>query len=81
MIRAHWTALCTLLALLAGLPAHAADPAGMVKVAKGQVSIERDGKKLPATVGSQIEVADRVPMVRLASRCATIHCCRPARIR
>ena len=60
MIRAHWTALCTLLALLAGLPAHAADPAGMVKVAKGQVSIERDGKKLPATVGSQIEVADRV---------------------
>jgi hypothetical protein len=60
MIKAHWAALCALLALLPGSPAFAADPAGMVKVAKGQVSIERGGKKLPAEVGSQIEVADRV---------------------
>jgi hypothetical protein len=60
MIKAHWAALCALLALLSGSPVFAADQAGMIKVAKGQVSIERDGKKLPAAVGSPIEVADRV---------------------
>ncbi|MBL8429694.1 MAG: FecR domain-containing protein [Dechloromonas sp.] len=60
MIRAHWAALCALLPLFSGSPAHAADPAGMVKVAKGQVSIERDGKMLPATIGSQVDVADKV---------------------
>ena len=60
MIKAHRAALCALLALFSGSPAFAADPAGMVKVAKGQVSVERDGKKLPAMVGTPIEVADRV---------------------
>lgn len=60
MIKAHWVALCTLLASFPGLSAHAADPAGMIKVAKGQVSIERAGKKLAADVGTSVDVADRV---------------------
>lgn len=60
MIKAHWVAVCALLLSLSGLSAHAADSAGMIKVAKGQVSIERDGKKLDAEVGSKIEVADRI---------------------
>jgi len=60
MIKAHWAALCALPLLLPALPVQAADPAGMVKVATGQVSIERNGKKLPADVGSLVEVADRV---------------------
>ncbi|MBU1365135.1 MAG: FecR domain-containing protein [Gammaproteobacteria bacterium] len=60
MIKAHRVALCALLALSSGPSALAAEAAGMVKVAKGQVSIERNGKKLPAAVGSLVEVADRV---------------------
>lgn len=38
----------------------AVDPAGMVKVSKGQVSIERRGEKLPATVGTPIMVSDKL---------------------
>jgi hypothetical protein len=60
MIKAHRVALCTLLASFSCLSAHAADPAGMIKVAKGQVSIERAGKKLAADVGTSVDVADRV---------------------
>ena len=56
MIKAHWAALCVMLAC----SAQAAEPAGTIKVVKGSVSIERDGKKLPASVGSQVEIADRV---------------------
>ncbi len=32
----------------------------MIKVSKGAVSIERDGKKLAADVGAPVQVADRV---------------------
>ena len=32
----------------------------MVKVAKGSVSIEREGKRLEATIGTPVMVADRV---------------------
>jgi len=46
--------------LISSLPALAAEQAGMIKVSKGQVSIERDGKKLVAEVGMPILVADRV---------------------
>ncbi len=59
-IKAHWIAVCVLLAAIFSLPAHAADRAGMVKVAKGQVTIERDGKIQAAAVGSPVEVADRI---------------------
>ena len=38
---------------------HAAD-IGQVKIAKGQVTIERQGMAMPATVGSRLQVADVV---------------------
>lgn len=47
--------LCAVLAL----PTLAAE-AGRVKVSKGDVHIERDGKRLPAPVGATIQVRDTV---------------------
>ena len=49
------------LAVLAGavVAAHAAD-IGQVKIAKGQVTIERQGKAMPAAVGARLQVADVV---------------------
>lgn len=38
----------------------AGEAAGMVKVVKGTVSIERDGKRQSAGVGMPVEVADRI---------------------
>ena len=38
-------------------PAGAAD-IGQIKTAKGQVSIERDGRSLPGTVGARLQPAD-----------------------
>ena len=48
-------------ALLAGwaIAAGAAD-IGQVKIAKGQVTIERQGKSMPAAVGARLQVADIV---------------------
>ncbi len=60
MIKTHWAALCVLAAAVAPGVAGAGDVAGMVKVAKGTVSIERDGKRLAAGVGTPVEVADRL---------------------
>ena len=60
MIKAHWAGICMLLAALTTLPAQAGEAAGMIKVSKGAVAVERDGKKLLAAVGMSIEVADRV---------------------
>lgn len=40
-------------------PVQAAD-AGRIKVSKGEVQIQRDGKRLPAPVGAIIEVRDTV---------------------
>jgi len=60
MIRSHW-ALGGLAALsILAFPAQAAEQAGMVKVSKGAVSIERDGKRVTADVGTPVLVADRV---------------------
>jgi hypothetical protein len=39
--------------------ANAAD-IGQIKVAKGQVSVERQGKTSPATVGARLQTSDRV---------------------
>ena len=49
------------LAVLAGgvVAAHAAD-IGQVKIAKGRVTIERQGKAMPAAVGARLQVADVV---------------------
>ncbi len=48
-----------LLCALVALPSLAAE-AGRVKVSKGEVQIERDGKRLPAPVGATIQVRDIV---------------------
>ena len=50
-----------LLGLLCSWPvaASAAD-IGQVKIAKGQVTIERQGTTIPATVGARLQVADTV---------------------
>lgn len=47
--------LCSALATFAG----AAD-IGQIKVSKGQVSIEREGRSLPAAVGTRVQTADVV---------------------
>ncbi|MCZ4313541.1 FecR domain-containing protein [Comamonadaceae bacterium G21597-S1] len=46
--------------LLAHMPARAAEEAGMVKVSKGQVSVQRGDQPLPAPVGTRIYSNDRV---------------------
>ena len=48
-------------AVLSGwtVAAHATD-IGQVKIAKGQVTIERQGKSMPAAVGARLQVADIV---------------------
>jgi hypothetical protein len=48
-----------LLCALVALPALAGE-AGRVKVSKGEVQIERDGKRLPAPVGAVIQARDTV---------------------
>jgi len=48
-----------LLCAVVALPALAAE-AGRVKVSKGEVQIERDGKRLPAPVGAMIHTRDTV---------------------
>jgi hypothetical protein len=66
MSRFH-TAICrtvsgialALFAAASTLPAFAAD-AGRVKVSKGTVSIQRDGRRLPAPVGVAIQAQDTV---------------------
>jgi len=60
MIKTHWAALCVLAAAVAPGTAGAGEAAGMVKIAKGTVSIERDGKRQAAGVGMPVEVADRI---------------------
>lgn len=46
--------------LLALATAHANQDAGMVKVSKGAVVLERAGQRLPAPVGSRIMTMDRL---------------------
>lgn len=45
---------------LSCLPALARDEAGVVKISKGEVLIERDSQKQPAPVGTRIFASDRV---------------------
>ncbi len=51
------TLLC-LAAALAVLPAWANDDIGVVKVSRGAVQVEREGKLVPATVGMAIRASD-----------------------
>ncbi len=54
-----YATICAALLLAAPL-VWAADVAGTVKVSKGQVMVERDQQKLPASVGTPIYSSDRV---------------------
>lgn len=60
MTGSHWTIALIAAGLGCACPALADEPAGMVKISRGQVSIERQGQVLPATVGTQVLVADRL---------------------
>src|SRR5262252_6148467 len=57
-------AMTRFMLLLAGLaiaaPAFPAEDAGIVKTAKGAVTIQRGSEKIPATPGTKIAAADRV---------------------
>lgn len=52
----HLIAVAAVLLMVSGLAR--ADDVGQVKVAKGAVHVERDGKRLPATVGMGIRQSD-----------------------
>ena len=47
------------LAMVAG-SAWAADAAGMVKTLKGTAEIEREGKRIPVTIGTEVFAKDRI---------------------
>lgn len=59
MIRTHRVLPVSLL-LACAWPALAADVAGMVKTSTGSVFIERASKRLPALVGTEVQVADKL---------------------
>ena len=46
--------------LLIALPAFAAEQAGIIKIAKGTVTIERGGQKLAAVAGTPVFAGDRI---------------------
>jgi hypothetical protein len=52
--------LLALMPLICVLPAYAAQPAGVVKIAKGTVAIERAEEKRPVKAGMQVQVGDRI---------------------
>ena len=60
MIKTHRLAACMLLVLGICGTAQAAESAGMIKTSKGTVTLERDGQKLIAVVGTPVLVADKL---------------------
>lgn len=60
MIRPHWMLAGLVTLAMPGVSAQAAEQAGMVKISKGTVSIEREGRKMTADVGTSVLVSDRV---------------------
>ena len=60
MIKAHWKVAGLLAISILGFSVEAAEQAGMIKVSKGVVSIERDGQRMAAGVGTPVMVADRL---------------------
>ena len=60
MIKAHWRVAGLLAISILGFSVQAAEQAGMIKVSKGAVSIERDGQHMAAAVGTPVMVADRL---------------------
>jgi len=60
MIKAQWKVAGLLAIAILGFSVEAAEQAGMIKVSKGAVSIERDGQRMAAAVGTPVMVADRL---------------------
>ena len=60
MIKAQWKVAGLLAISILGFSVEAAEQAGMIKVSKGAVSIERDGQRMAAGVGTPVMVADRL---------------------
>ncbi len=60
MIKAQWKVAGLLAISILGFSVQAAEQAGMIKVSKGAVSIERDGQHMAAAVGTPVMVADRL---------------------
>lgn len=58
MKRPHFAARALPIALLLACAAAAADDVGQIKIARGQVSVDRDGKTMPAQVGMSLAAAD-----------------------
>ena len=56
----RFAGVATVLAALCLAGLAAAAEIGQIKTAKGQVTIERDGRALPATVGTRLQSADVV---------------------
>lgn len=57
----HCKSISLILAfLLTGLHAMASEEAGVVKISQGEVMVERERQKLPATIGTRIRSSDRV---------------------
>jgi hypothetical protein len=55
------TLLCAIgLSVMIALPCWAADQAGLIKVAKGTVTIDRNGQKMPVSAGMPVLTGDRV---------------------
>ena len=55
-----FTALATACLMAWSSNAFALDEAGTIKTLKGTASIEREGQKIPALIGSKIMVSDRI---------------------
>lgn len=60
MIRTQGALAFMLLCATLVTPCRAGELAGMVKTAKGQVAIERNGQRMAAAVGSPVEVGDKL---------------------
>ena len=60
MIKAQWKVAGLLAISILGFSVEAAEQAGMIKVSKGAVSIERGGQRMAAAVGTPVMVADRL---------------------
>lgn len=55
-----WGAVALAVLAINAAPAAGGEAAGTIKTSKGEVSIERAGARIPAAVGTPVEVADRI---------------------
>jgi hypothetical protein len=58
MLKRMLTGICVTFVLLPAVSAMAAEDAGQIKVINGSVALERDGKILPAVIGTRVMQAD-----------------------